>query len=52
MSLKRGSADSKAYTKVLSPSILDIVLKGLRTLKDLTPLKFREPVTELKRSVK
>jgi hypothetical protein len=39
VSLSKGKAESRALTNTLSPSTLEIVLKGLRTLKALRPLR-------------
>ena len=51
VSLRRGRADRRAETRILSPSILDIVLRGLRTLKDLSALSLTLPESARKRVI-
>lgn len=44
VSLSKGIADNRATIKTLRPSILEIVLRGLKTLKDLRAFNLTSPV--------
>lgn len=47
-----GMATNKVYTAILSPSFLDIILKGLSTLMSLSTLKiFSLPLLEANESI-